>query len=69
MPLSGLRFPDAVLAWNLISLVAFLASLKIIAASIPEPGSMFLPIAALLPFSLPVYANFQQAQLTMVLCS
>ena len=51
----------------MISLVAFLASLAIVAASLPELKALFLPVAALLPFCLPVYGNFQQGQLTMVL--
>ncbi len=67
LPLAGLDLSDAMLAWNMISLVAFLASLAIVAASLPELKALFLPVAALLPLCLPVYGNFQQGQLTMVL--
>jgi Glycosyltransferase family 87 len=67
MPLTGLNLPDAVLAWNLITMVALLASLAIVAANMPELKSLFLPVAVLLPFCLPIYGNFQQGQLTFLL--
>jgi hypothetical protein len=67
LPLAGLDFPDAMLAWNLISLAAFVASLAILARAMPELKALFLPVGALLPFCLPVYGNFQQGQLTLVL--
>ena len=66
-PLTGLDLPDAVLAWNLVTLAALLASLAIVAADLPELKSLFLPVGVLLPFCLPIYGNFQQGQLTFVL--
>jgi hypothetical protein len=67
LPLARLDFPDAILAWNLISMAALLVSLAIIAAGFPELKALFLPVGILLPFGLPVYGNFQQVQLTPVL--
>ncbi len=66
-PFGRLDYPDAVLTWNLISLAAFLASLAILAAVLPVPRSLFLPVLALLPFCHPLYGNLHQAQLTLVL--
>ncbi len=67
LPLAGLHLPDAMLAWNLVSLAASLASLAIIASTLPELKSLFLPAAVLLPVCLPVYSNFMEGQLTLVL--
>ena len=36
LPVTGLDLPDAVLAWNLVTLAALLASLAIVAAGLPE---------------------------------
>ena len=67
LPMGRLDFPDAVLAWNLVSVAALLASLAIVAAGLPELKALFLPAAALLPFCLPVYGNLQQCQLNLLL--
>jgi hypothetical protein len=67
LPLTRLDLPDAVLAWNLVTLVALLASLAIVAAGLPELKTLFLPVGVLLPFCLPIYGNFQQGQLTFIL--
>ena len=67
LPLARLDYPDAVLAWNTISLVAFLASLVIVAAVLPVPKTLFLPALALLTFCHPLYGNLYQAQLTLLL--
>ncbi len=67
LPLTGLELPDAVLAWNIFTVGAFLASLAIVAAGLPELKTLFLPVGVLLPFCLPVYGNIQQGQLTFVL--
>ena len=67
LPLTGLDLPDAVLAWNLVTLAALLASLAIVAAGLPELKTLFLPVGVLLPFCLPIYGNFQQGQLTFIL--
>jgi hypothetical protein len=67
LPLAYLSYPDAVLAWNIISLAAFIASLVIVARVLPVPSSLYLPILALLMFCHPVYGNLHAGQLTLTL--
>jgi len=67
LPLAWLDYRDAVLAWNTISLVAFLISLRIVAAVLPVVRSLFLPVLALLTFCHPLYGSLYQAQLTLIL--
>jgi alpha-1,2-mannosyltransferase len=67
LPLAYLNFPDAVLVWNTISLVAFLLSLGIVAKSLQIPKSLFLPILALLIFCQPLFGTLYQGQLTLLL--
>jgi Glycosyltransferase family 87 len=67
LPLARLEYADAVLAWNTISLAAFLASLVIVAAVLPVPKTLFLPALALLTFCHPLYGNLYQGQLTLLL--
>jgi Glycosyltransferase family 87 len=67
LPLARLDYPDAVLVWNTISVLALLVSLAIVAATLPVPRELFLPALALLTFCHPVYGNLYQAQLTLVL--
>ncbi len=67
LPVTGLDLPDAVLAWNMVTLAALLASLAIVATGLPELKDLFLPVGILLPFCLPIYGNFQQGQLTFIL--
>ena len=67
LPLAPLSYPDAVLAWNIISLAAFLVSLAIVARALPVPSRLCLPIVALLIFCHPVYGNLHAGQLTLIL--
>ena len=67
LPLGRLNYPDAVLVWNLISLLAFLASLVIVAIVLSAPASLVLPALTLLPLCHPVYGNLHQGQLNLVL--
>jgi hypothetical protein len=67
LPLAQLDYPDAVLAWNVISLVAFLFSLGIVAVLLPVPRSFFFPVLALLTFCHPLYGNLYYCQLTLIL--
>jgi hypothetical protein len=67
LPLARQNFSDAMLAWNLVSLSTFLAALAIVAANVPELKTLFLPVAVLLPFCLPVYGTLQAGQLTFLL--
>jgi hypothetical protein len=67
LPLARLDFADAVLAWNTISLLAFLVSLGIAAAVLSVPRSLFLPVLALLIFCQPLFATLYQGQLTLIL--
>jgi hypothetical protein len=68
LPLGRLKYSDAVLVWNIISLATLLATLVIVVMVLPVPRSLLLPGVALLPFCLPVLGNLQMGQLTMVLC-
>jgi Glycosyltransferase family 87 len=67
LPLARLDYPDAVLAWNVISLIAFLISLGIVARVLAVPRSLFLPVLALLTFCHPLYGSLYQGQLTLIL--
>jgi len=67
LPLARFDYPDAVLIWNAISLAVFLVSLVIVAAVLPVPRTLSLPALALLPFCHPLYENFYQGQLNLVL--
>jgi len=67
LPLARLDYPDAVLVWNAISLAAFLASLVIVAAVLPVPQTLFLPVLALLTYCHPLYGNLYLGQLTLIL--
>jgi hypothetical protein len=67
LPLGRLPYPDAVFAWNLISLAAFLAGLAIVVAMLPVPRTLILPGAALLSFCHPAYVNLHLGQLTLLL--
>jgi hypothetical protein len=67
LPLGRLDYPDAVLAWNVISLLAFLASLGIVARMVVVPRALFWPGVALLSFCHPLYASLHQGQLTLCL--
>jgi Glycosyltransferase family 87 len=67
LPIAQLSYPDAVLAWNTISVLAFLVSLGIVAAVLPLPRSLFMPVLALLTFCHPLYGNLYQGQLTLIL--
>jgi hypothetical protein len=67
LPLARLDYPDAVLAWNTVSLVAFLASLVVVAAGLHVPRAWFLPALAALMFCHPLYGNIYQGQLTLLL--
>ncbi|MHB1557917.1 MAG: glycosyltransferase family 87 protein [Isosphaeraceae bacterium] len=67
LPFTRLGLPDAVLAWNLVMLTAIVGALAVAARQLPELRALFLPVAVLLPFCLPIYGNFQQGQLTFLL--
>jgi hypothetical protein len=67
LPLAGLAYPDAVLAWNLLSLAALIASLKIVANELGFRWNMLPPTLALLAFCHPIYGNLYLGQLTLVL--
>jgi hypothetical protein len=67
LPLGRLDYPDAVFIWNAISLVALLASVAIVAKVFSAPKSLILPALALLPLCHPVYGNFHQGQINLIL--
>ena len=60
-------YPNAVLSWNVISLLALAATLAIIARKLAVSWTMLPPTLALLPLCLPVLGNIQMGQLTLVL--
>jgi hypothetical protein len=67
LPLGRLNYPDAVLVWNVISLLALLASLVIVTINLPESKFLILLGLPLLPLCHPVYGNLYQGQLNLVL--
>jgi hypothetical protein len=67
LPLARLGYPDAVMAWNTISLAAFLGSLLIVAMVLRVPGALLLPALASLAFCHPLYGNLYHGQLTLIL--
>jgi Glycosyltransferase family 87 len=67
LPFARFSYPDAVLGWNALSLVAFLASLVIVARVLSIPTTLQLPILALLVFCHPLYGNLYTTQLTLIL--
>ena len=67
LPLAQLDYPDAVLVWNVISGLALAVSLGIVAAELALPWTMLPPTLALLAICHPVYGNFYQGQLTLIL--
>ena len=67
LPLGRLNYPTAVLVWNVISLVALVASLVIVALMLKVSASLILPGLTLLPLCHPVYGNLHQGQLNLVL--
>ena len=52
LPLAGLDLPDAMLAWNLVSLAASLASLAIVASTLPELKSLPCPSRSCCRFAI-----------------
>ena len=67
LPLGRLGYPNAVLVWNAISLVALCASLMIVARELALSRTLFLPTLALIVFCHPIYGNIYQGQLTLIL--
>ena len=67
LPLAEFSYPNAVLVWNVISLVALCASLKIVAGQLASPRMLLLSAFALTPFCHPIYGNIYQGQLTLIL--
>ena len=67
LPLAYLDYRNAVLAWNLISLLAFAASLKIVARALDLSWMTLPPALALLAFCHPLFGNVYLCQLTLVL--
>lgn len=67
LPTAWFDYPDAVLVWNVVSLLSLLASLTIVARELAVSPWLLPPTLALAAFCHPVYGNFYQGQLTLVL--
>ena len=67
LPFAALDYRDAVLAWNSLSLTAFLISLLITARILTAPAWLWTPVLAVLPFCHPLYGSLFQGQLTLIL--
>jgi len=69
LPLARLRFADAFLAWNLVSLVALAASLWIVLRQLEIPFSAcsFTALLALLLLCYPLWEQSRLGQLTLIL--
>jgi hypothetical protein len=60
LPLARVPYPDAVLAWNLVSLAAFALSLVIVSSALRLSASVILPILAFCLFathSMPIFIS------------
>lgn len=67
LPLAALDYPDAVRAWNLATLAAFVIAMSLMVQELKLGGRAVLIGVALLPFCHPVYGNVYQGQLTLLL--
>jgi Glycosyltransferase family 87 len=67
LPLAWLDYSTAVLVCNILSFLALVASVLIVATELHLPLTLLPPVLALLPFCQPIYANFQLGQLTPLL--
>jgi alpha-1,2-mannosyltransferase len=67
LPLGILTYPDAALVWNIISIGAVLASVVVVAMTLPNSKALIVPGVVLLPLCHPLYGNFYQGQLNLFL--
>jgi Glycosyltransferase family 87 len=67
LPLASLSYAHALWLWNIVSLAAFVASLAIVAVTLPVPRAWFWPTWAFLPFCQPLFADLHLGQLTLIL--
>jgi hypothetical protein len=67
LPLAFLTYSHGFFLWNMISLVALLVSLWIVAWELSAPRDVILPGAALLVFCHPLYAHLRHGQWTFLL--
>ena len=67
LPLGRVDYPDAVLIWNTVSLMALMISLVIVAVMLAIPWWLRLPGLAMLPLCHPIYGNIYQGQLNLLL--
>jgi hypothetical protein len=67
LPLAFLTYSQGFFLWNMISLVALLMSLWIVARELSAPRDVILPGAALLVFCHPLYAHLRHGQWTLLL--
>ncbi len=69
LPFAGLSYPDAVLAWNLVSLLLLAASLWLLARQLgcSMSGWALLPILTLALLCWPLRQHVQQGQLSLLL--
>ena len=67
LPLAWLSYSDAVLVWNLISLIAFLVSILIVARELAAPKALVLPGVVLFGFCPPLYVHLYLGKWTLPL--
>jgi hypothetical protein len=69
LPLAGLDYPDAFLAWSLVSLAALFASAWVVMRQLALPVSLwtFFPVATLLLVCNPFRQQMNQGQLNLLL--
>ena len=68
LPLGRLGYHDAAQVANVISIVAFLASMVIVTVVLRLTCSLFVLGLSLLAFCHPVYGNLFEGQATLILC-
>ena len=67
LPLAWLSYSDAVLVWNLISLIALLVSILIVARELAATKALVLPGVVLSALCQPLYAHLYLGQWTLLL--
>src|SRR6266568_5970984 len=69
LPLAGLDYPNATLVWNLISLLALLASLELVRRGLGIALSIaaVFPALSLMLLCTPLFEQLQQGQLNLIL--
>ncbi len=67
LPFAHLKYANAILLWNMISLAGFLISIAIIVRVLTIPAIHVVIALAIIPYSTAIFGNFQLGQLNLAL--